>query len=87
MPPQKCSVAIYTRSGRSTDYKVLVCRREVAVAGYGPLSVLSLAGCRLGNWKMAYGDCIEWPDIGCELILSGKDRAHPMFKDVLPEVV
>jgi hypothetical protein len=31
MPPQKCSVAIYTRSGRSTDYKVLVCRREVAV--------------------------------------------------------
>ena len=31
MPLQKCSVAIYTRSGRSTDYKVLVCRREVAV--------------------------------------------------------
>ena len=31
MPPQKCAVAIYTRCGRSTDYKALVCRREVAV--------------------------------------------------------
>ncbi len=30
---------------------------------------------------------IEWPDVGCELNLSEKDMAHPMFKDVIPEVV
>jgi dTDP-4-dehydrorhamnose 3,5-epimerase-like enzyme len=30
---------------------------------------------------------IEWPDVGCELNLSEKDMAHPMFKDILPEVL
>ena len=25
---------------------------------------------------------IEWPDIGCEIILSEKDRKHPLFKDI-----
>ncbi|MBO5940238.1 MAG: dTDP-4-dehydrorhamnose 3,5-epimerase [Kiritimatiellae bacterium] len=30
---------------------------------------------------------IEWPDIGVPLILSEKDKRHPNFRDVLPEVV
>ena len=25
---------------------------------------------------------IQWPDIGCEIILSEKDRKHPLFKDI-----
>ena len=25
---------------------------------------------------------IEWPDIGCEIILSEKDQKHPLFKDI-----
>lgn len=72
MPPQKCFVAIYTRNGRSTDYKVLTCRREVAVAGYGPLSVLSLAECRFAQMagafseNMAGGTCVLAHGLGGE---------------------
>ena len=25
---------------------------------------------------------IEWPDIGCEVILSAKDQKHPLLKDI-----
>lgn len=30
---------------------------------------------------------IEWPDVGVPLILSGKDKSHPLFKSVLPEEI
>ena len=29
LPPRKYAVAVYTRSGRGKDYKVVCCRREV----------------------------------------------------------
>lgn len=25
---------------------------------------------------------IKWPDVGCELVLSEKDRRHPRFRDI-----
>ena len=30
---------------------------------------------------------IEWPDVGVPLLLSDKDKMHPPFKDVTPEIV
>jgi dTDP-4-dehydrorhamnose 3,5-epimerase len=30
---------------------------------------------------------IEWPDIGVPIVLSEKDKNHPRFRDVEPEVV
>ena len=30
---------------------------------------------------------IEWPDVGVPLILSEKDKSHPLFKSVLPEEI
>ena len=30
---------------------------------------------------------IEWPDIGVPLMLSEKDRKHPYFKNILPELI
>ena len=30
---------------------------------------------------------IEWPDIGVPLVLSEKDRRHPYFKDIVPELI
>jgi dTDP-4-dehydrorhamnose 3,5-epimerase len=46
--------------------------------------------CKIAERGMRFDDPalgIEWPDIGRELIFSEKDRTHPMFKDVIPEVV
>ena len=30
---------------------------------------------------------IEWPDVGAPLLLSDKDRALPLFRDIAPEEV
>lgn len=27
---------------------------------------------------------IKWPDIGCDYIISDKDKKHPKFKDIIP---
>ena len=46
--------------------------------------------CKIAERGMRFDDPalgIEWPDIGRELIFSEKDRMHPIFKDVIPEVV
>lgn len=46
--------------------------------------------CKTAERGMRFDDPalgIEWPDVGRELIFSEKDRTHPMFKDVIPEVV
>ena len=46
--------------------------------------------CKTAERGMRFDDPalgIDWPDVGRELIFSEKDWTHPMFKDVIPEVV
>ena len=46
--------------------------------------------CKAAERGMRFDDPalgIPWPDVGVPLTLSEKDRKHPFFRDIVPEVV